>query len=176
MRVVGSWISDSDQIDEGVCFLSNLHRWLRDEQTRTAPVGNDAGAIEESSGLRVGMTAHRSTVTRALRCIKHDGDRGKMERGSGGGGAHLLQQMARRAAVAARGGGAAPPGSGDDGGSLQWGSVSKRTMGSFTVGSSTFSQPPIVTSDGGLMRTKRNSWQLGFGLCKQNPGNTVTYI
>jgi hypothetical protein len=85
MRVVGSWISDSDQIDEGVCFLSNLHRWLRDEQTRTAPVGNDAGAIEESSGLRVGMTAHRSTVTRALRCIKHDGDRGKMERGSGGG-------------------------------------------------------------------------------------------
>jgi hypothetical protein len=84
MRVIGSWISDSDQIDEGVCFLSNLHRWLRDKQTRMAPVGNDAGAIEESSGPRVGMKAHRSTATRALRCAKQDGDRGTMERGSGG--------------------------------------------------------------------------------------------
>jgi hypothetical protein len=84
MRAVGSWISGSDQIGEGVSFLSNLNRWLRDERTRTAPADGGGVAIEESSGAQVGTAAHRSTAARALRCTKHDGERGKTERGSRG--------------------------------------------------------------------------------------------
>jgi hypothetical protein len=55
-------------------------------------------------------------------------------------GAHLGQQMDRRAAVAAHGDGAASPGSGDGGGSMQGSSGSKKTMGSFTVMTSSSSR------------------------------------
>jgi hypothetical protein len=66
MRAIGSWISGSDQIGEGVTFLSNLCRCLCDKRTRTAPANSGGGAIEERGGARVGTAAHQSTVARAL--------------------------------------------------------------------------------------------------------------
>jgi hypothetical protein len=174
MRAIGSWISGSDQIGEGVSFLSNLNRWLRDERTRTAPAGGGGVAIEESGGAQVGTAARWSMAARRSGAPNMMGKEAK-QRGDHGG-AHLGQQTGRWVVVLARSDGVAPLGSGDDGGSLRWASSSNRTTGSFAVGSSTFSQPPIAASSGRLMRTKMNSWWLGFGLCEQNSGNTVTYI
>jgi hypothetical protein len=51
-------------------------------------------------------------------------------------GAHLGQQTALRVVVVAHGGEAAPLGSGEAGGSTRGSSDSKKTMGSFTVMSS----------------------------------------
>jgi hypothetical protein len=70
-------------------------------------------------------------------------------------GAHLGQHMARRMA---------PPASGDDGGSLWWTCGSRKTMGSFVVGSSTSSQPSIEASGGGRWRVMVAARLLGLDM------------
>jgi hypothetical protein len=70
----------------------------------------------------------------------------------------------------------APPGSGDDGGSLQWTSGSKRMTGSFIVGSSTFSQPPIVAGSGNFACAWW--WRVSRvpQLAGKNSGSTCDYL
>jgi hypothetical protein len=68
-----------------------------------------------------------STVARALWCTKHDGENGKIERGS--------QGCSPRAANDSADDGAAPPNSGDGGGSMWVSSGYKKTTRSFAKSS-----------------------------------------
>jgi hypothetical protein len=63
---------------------SNLGRSSIDGQWRTAPARPSGGAIGDPAAPLQGQAAHRSTVARVLWCTKHDGEIGKMERGSRG--------------------------------------------------------------------------------------------
>jgi hypothetical protein len=160
MRAIGSWISGSDQIGEGVSFLSNQCHWLHDERSMTAPTSG--GATEQSGDARVGTVAHRSAAVRALQRTKHDGERGKTKRGSWGCSPRTTNGSASSCGGSPRWGGSSRLGS-----QRQLAMVNLRLQeddGELRSRVLDLLQPPIAVSGDRLMRTKRNSWRIGFGL------------
>jgi hypothetical protein len=61
---------------------SNLGCSSIDGRWRMAPVHPSGGAIVDPTTPLQGRAARRSTTARALRCTKHDRERGKIETGS----------------------------------------------------------------------------------------------
>jgi hypothetical protein len=146
---------------------SNIGHSSLDRRWRTAlahPSGVTTGDLVAPLHGRV---AHQSMAARALRCTKHDGERGKTERGSRG--------CSPRAANGSAGGGAAPPGSGDGGGSMRWSSNSKKTTGSFAVMSSSSSRLQLGRAAVNWWRTMAARVQCALRLAARNLSSIVRY-
>jgi hypothetical protein len=73
-----------DLIQMKGCTTSNLGRSSIDGRWRMALVHPSGGATGDLAVPLQGRAAHRSTASRALRCTKHGGEKGKTERGSRG--------------------------------------------------------------------------------------------